>query len=75
MTDRQHLRAAVMTDHQYLRAAIVTVPPRRFRFFSHSLDDVDYTINYIFIFILLYSAYKNYRDPNSPRRRSRRRER
>jgi len=75
MTDRQHLRVAVMTDHQHLRVAVVTVPPRRFRFFSHSLDDVDYTIDYIFIFRLSYSAYKNYRDPNNTRRRSRRRER
>ena len=64
-----------MTDHQYLRAAVMMVPHRRFRFFSHSLDDVGYTINYIFVFILFYSAYKNYRDPNSSRRRSRRRER
>jgi len=62
-------------DHQYLRVAVMMVPPRKFWFFLHSLDNINYTINYIFRFRLSYSAYKIYHDPNSLHRRSWQRER
>ena len=35
------------------------------KFLFAYLDDVNYTLNYIFLFILSYSVYKNYRDAKS----------